>query len=159
MKLQQRITPFLSFKDQAAEAAQFYVTALPGSRIIRQVTNPANDTILTVEFELLGMKFIALNAGQDWKFNESMSLVIECDTQRELDKLWETLIADGGSELACGWLRDKFGFCWQVWPSQLSQWMATDDANALNRMFQAVWQMKKLDVAILEKAFNGGCDA
>ncbi|MCC6510700.1 MAG: VOC family protein [Pirellulaceae bacterium] len=155
MNIKQRITPFLSYKDQAVEAAEFYVSVVPHSKIIRQVKNPANDSVLTVEFELSGMKFIALNAGRDWKFTEAMSLAIECDTQVELDALWESLIADGGAELACGWLRDKFGMCWQVWPSQLSQWMASDDPQAVQRMFEAVWQMMKLDIAVLQKAFEG----
>jgi predicted 3-demethylubiquinone-9 3-methyltransferase (glyoxalase superfamily) len=155
MQLKQRITPFLTFKDQASEAADFYVSVVPGSKMIRQVKNPASDSILTVEFELCGMKFIALNAGQDWKFTEAMSLAIECDTQVELDTLWEKLSADGGSELACGWLKDKFGFFWQVWPSQLSRWMASDDTQAVQRMFEAVWKMKKLDTATLQKAFEG----
>lgn len=155
MKLQQRITPFLSYKDQAAEAAEFYISALPDSKMIRKVKNPANDSVLTVEFVLCGMNFMALNAGQDWKFNESMSLAVVCDSQSELDKLWSDLIAGGGTELACGWLKDKFGMCWQVWPSQLPHWMATDDADALQRMFEAVWQMTKLDTAILQKAFAG----
>ncbi len=155
MKLQQRITPFLSYQNRAAEAAEFYVSVLPNSQIIRRVKHPANDSILTVEFELCGMKFIALNAGQDWKFTESMSLVIECDTQEQLDSIWSKLTADGGSELACGWLKDKFGMCWQVWPTQLQNWMSSDDATALQRMFESVWQMKKLDIATLQKAFDG----
>lgn len=155
MRLQQRITPFLSYKDQAAEAAEFYVSVLPDSQIIRKVKNPASGAILTVEFDLCGMKFISLNAGRDWKFTESMSLAIVCETQGELDALWANLIADGGSELACGWLKDKFGMCWQVWPSQLQHWMASDDAQALQRMFEALWQMTKLDVATLQQAFDG----
>jgi predicted 3-demethylubiquinone-9 3-methyltransferase (glyoxalase superfamily) len=155
MKLKQRITPFLSYRDQAAEAAEFYVSVVPDSKIIRMVTNPSNDSVLTVEFELCGMKFMSLNAGQEWNFTEAMSLAIECDTQNELDKLWEKLTSDGGSELACGWLKDKFGMCWQVWPSQLSRWMASDDPQALRRMFEALWQMMKLDVAKLQKAFEG----
>jgi predicted 3-demethylubiquinone-9 3-methyltransferase (glyoxalase superfamily) len=101
------------------------------------------------------MNFIALNAGQDWKFNESMSLAIVCDTQEELDRLWSALIAGGGTELACGWLKDKFGMCWQVWPMQLPEWMSSDDPHALQRMFEAVWQMTKLDTATLQKAFAG----
>lgn len=155
MKLKQRITPFLSYRDEAAEAAEFYVSVVPDSKIIRMVKNPSNDSVLTVEFELCGMKFMSLNAGQEWDFTEAMSLAIECDTQDELDKLWGKLIADGGSELACGWLKDKFGMCWQVWPSQLSHWMASDDPQSLQRMFEAVWQMKKLDAAKLQKAFEG----
>lgn len=155
MTTKQRITPFLSYKDQASEAAEFYVSVVPDSKIIRKVKNPLNDSILTVELELRGMKFIALNAGQDWQFTEAISLAIECDTQLELDTLWEKLSDDGGTELACGWLRDKYGMCWQIWPAQLSGWMASDDSQAVQRMFQAVWQMKKLDISTLQKAFEG----
>lgn len=153
MKLRQRITPFLSYKDQAAEAAELYVLVLPESQMIRQVKNPADGSVLVVEFELCGMKFMALNAMRDWQFTEAMSLAVECDSQDELDAVWSKLIADGGSELACGWLKDKFGMCWQVWPAELSRWMASDDAPALQRMFEALWQMKKLDVATLQRAF------
>ncbi len=155
MKFNQRIRPFLSYNHQADEAAEFYVSVVPDSKIVRKVKNPSNESILTVEFELVGMTFIALNAGRDWKFTEAMSLAIECDTQEEIDTLWAKLIADGGSELACGWLKDKFGMCWQVWPSQLSQWMASDDPEAVQRMFESVWKMTKLDIAILKKAFEG----
>jgi predicted 3-demethylubiquinone-9 3-methyltransferase (glyoxalase superfamily) len=155
MQLKQRITPFLSYNDQADEAAEFYVSVLPDSQILRKVKNPGTGSILTVEFELCGMKFIALNAARDWGFTEATSWAIECDTQPELDELWANLIADGGAELACGWLKDKFGMCWQVWPAQLSQWMASDNAEALQRMFEALWQMKKLDAAVLQKAFEG----
>lgn len=155
MTQSQRITPFLTFKDQADEAAEFYVASVPDSRILRKVKNPHADGILTVEFELKGMKFIALNAGQDWKFTEAFSIAVECDTQEELDALWEKLTANGGAELACGWLRDRFGMCWQIWPSELPRWMASDDAEAVQRMFQAVWQMKKLDIVTLRKAFEG----
>ncbi len=155
MRIKQRITPFLSYASQAEEAAEFYVSTIPDSRIIRKVLNPANQSVLTVEFELCGMKFTSLNAGRDWKFSEAFSLAINCDMQDELDSLWNNLVADGGSELACGWLKDKFGMCWQVWPSQLQHWFAADDAPALQRMFEALWQMKKLDIAALQKAFDG----
>jgi predicted 3-demethylubiquinone-9 3-methyltransferase (glyoxalase superfamily) len=155
MKLKQRITPFLSYPSQAAEAAEFYTSVIPNSRVIRHVKNPANDSVLTVEFELSGMKFVALNAGQDWKFTEAVSFAIECDSQAELDQVWNGLLADGGAELACGWLKDKFGMCWQVWPAQMHDWLASDDAAAVQRMFEACWQMVKLDVAALQKAFEG----
>lgn len=103
MHIQQRITPFLSYANQAEEAAEFYVSALPDSKILRKVMSPANESVLTVEFKLCGMQFIALNAGrEEWKFNESFSLAVNCDTQNDLDSLWNDLIADGGSELACG---------------------------------------------------------
>ena len=155
MQITQRIIPFLTYSNQAEEAAEFYVSVIPDSRIVRKILNPANQSVLTVEFELCGMKFTSLNAGQDWKFTEAFSLAINCDTQGELDSLWKNLIADGGSELACGWLKDKYGMCWQVWPTQLHHWFAADDAPTLQRMFEALWQMKKLDIATLQKAFDG----
>ncbi|MEZ6040348.1 MAG: VOC family protein [Planctomycetaceae bacterium] len=157
MEMKQRITPFLSYANQAEAAAEFYVSVVPDSRIIRKVLNPANQAVLTVEFEMCGMKFIALNAGQDWKFTEAFSLAIHCDTQEELDVLWDRLVDDGGEELACGWLKDRFGMCWQVWPSQLQSWFESENPSALQRMFEALWQMKKLDIATLQKAFDG-CD-
>ncbi|MEO8268532.1 MAG: VOC family protein [Aureliella sp.] len=156
MYIKQRITPFLSYSNQAEEAAEFYVSILPVSKILRKVMNPANQSVLTVEYELCGMKFISLNAGrEEWKFNESFSLAVNCDSQQELDSLWYSLTADGGSELACGWLKDKYGMCWQVWPTQLQDWFEADDPVALQRMFEALWQMKKLDIATLQKAFGG----
>lgn len=156
MHIQQRITPFLSYANQAEEAAEFYVSVLPDSRIIRKVMNPENQLVLTVEYELCGMKFIALNAGrEEWKFTESFSLAVHCDTQQELDSLWSRLSSEGGSELACGWLKDKYGMCWQIWPTQMQDWFAADDPVALQRMFEALWQMTKLDISTLEKAFSG----
>ena len=101
MQITQRIIPFLTYSNQAEEAAEFYVSVIPDSRIVRKILNPANQSVLTVEFELCGMKFTSLNAGQDWKFTEAFSLAINCDTQGELDSLWKNLIADGGSEMAC----------------------------------------------------------
>ncbi len=155
MHLEQRIIPFLTYKDCAEEAAQFYVTVLPDSKIIRTIRNHEDNTVLTVEFVLCGMKFVGLNAGQDWKFTEAFSLCMACDNQHEIDRLWLELIAGGGSELACGWLRDKFGMCWQIVPAQLQRWMASDKPDNLQRMFAAVWQMKKLNIAELERAFEG----
>ncbi len=156
MHIKQRITPFLTFANQAEAATEFYISLLPDSKIIRKVLNPADQTVLTVEFELCGMKFIALNAGrEEWKFTESFSLAVHCDSQQELDALWSGLTSDGGEELACGWLKDKYGMCWQIWPSQLQNWFASDDSKALQRMFQALWQMKKLDIAALQRAFDG----
>lgn len=155
MQIKQRITPFLSYSSQAEEAAEFYVSIIPDSQIIRKVFNPANTQVLTVEFELAGMKFIALNAGQDWKFTEAFSLAIDCDSQDQIDELWNCLIENGGAELYCGWLKDRFGMCWQIWPSQLHGWFAANDPVGLQRMFEALWKMKKLDVATLTRAFEG----
>lgn len=155
MQIRQRITPFLSYIDRAEEAAQFYVSAFPESRIHRTIANPANGAVLTVEFELSGMKFIALNAGQDWKFTEAISFGVYCDTQEEIDTLWAKLTADGGREVSCGWLQDKFGMFWQVWPSRLDDWFGSSDPQKLQRMFSSLWQMNKLDIETLQRAFDG----
>ena len=155
MHIKQRLTPFLTFKNQALEAAEFYVSVLPDSRVLRKVNNPQDGTILTVDFELCGMKFIGLNAGQDWKFTEAFSLWVACEDQDEIDRLWRELIADGGSELACGWLKDKFGLCWQIVPGQIESWMASDQPENLRRMLEALWGMKKLDITKLQRAFDG----
>jgi len=154
MQLTQRITPFLSYNNQADEAADFYVSVLPDSKIIRTVTNPGNGSVLTVEFQMAGMNFVALNVGQDWKFTEAISLAVSCDSQQELDALWEKL-TDGGREVQCGWLQDKFGMFWQVVPSQLGEWLKSSDPQKIQRMFEALWQMTKLDIAVLQKAFDG----
>ncbi len=111
--------------------------------------------MLTVEFELAGTKFVALNAGQDWKFTEAMSQAVWCDTQSEIDRLWEQLTADDGREVACGWLQDKFGMFGQIVPSQLNEWLQSSDPQRLQQMFETLWQMKKLDRARLQSAFDG----
>lgn len=155
MQIKQRITPFLSYIDRAEEAADFYVSVLPDSKILRTVANPENGSVLTVEFELSGMKFVALNTGQDWKFTEAISLAMTCDTQDELDSLWAKLTADGGREVSCGWLQDKFGMFWQIVPSQVDDWFGSSEPQKIQRMLNAVWQMKKLDIAKLQRAFDG----
>ena len=153
MQLKQRITPFLSYKDQAGEAADFYVSVLPDSKILSKVTNPGNGSVLTVEFQMAGMTFVALNAGQDWKFTEAMSLAVSCQSQQEIDTLWEKL-TDGGREVQCGWLQDKYGMFWQIVPAQLGEWLKSSDPQKIQRMFQALWQMTKLDIDALQKAFS-----
>jgi len=155
MRIKQRLTPFFTYNNQAEEAAEFYVSVLPDSKLIRKVHNPKDGTVLTVEFELCGLKCVGLNAGQDWRFTEAFSLWVACENQDEIDRLWRELIAGGGSELACGWLKDKFGMCWQIVPEQIEQWLASDKPENLQRMFEAVWSMKKLDAAQLQKAFDG----
>lgn len=155
MQIQQRLTPFLTYADGAEQAAKFYVSVFPDAKILRTVHNPTNGAVLTVEFEILGMKFVGLNAGQDWKFTEAFSLSVPCQTQDEIDMLWEKLTADGGRAVACGWLQDKFGMFWQVVPSKTADWLASEDPAKTQRMFGAMRQMKKLDIAKLQAAFDG----
>lgn len=150
-----RITPFLWFDTQAEEAARFYTAIFPNSRIgaIRRYgpSGPGPDgSVMTVEFQLDGQSFTALNAGPHFKFNEAVSFVVPCRNQDEIDGYWSKLTADGGSEGPCGWLKDKYGLSWQVVPASLSE--LTKDPVKGDRVMQAVLEMKKLDVAALERA-------
>ncbi len=146
-----RLTPFLWFDSNAEEAVDFYLTVFRNSHksstFVRQVDDPSGraGTVLTVSFELEGLNFTALNGGPFHKFNESISFVIRCDTQNEVDEYWAKL-TDGGSEIACGWLKDKFGLCWQVVPARLPDLIKHPKA------MQAMMQMKKLEIAELERA-------
>ena len=155
MHFENKITPFFGFKDQAEEAAEFYVSVLPDSRIVQTVNHPHTGSVITVEFELAGMTFVALNAGQDWEFTEAISLAVSCQTQEEIDDLWAKLTADGGQEVACGWLKDKFGVCWQIVPASIGQMIGDPDPDRAARVFDAMVQMIKLDMAKLQAAYDG----
>ena len=151
MQISQKITPFLSFNNQAEEAANFYVSILPNSSVVKTVKNPATGAVMTVEFELSGMRFIALNVGQPWEFSHAFSLSVACETQEEIDRLWSRL-SDGGKEVQCGWLVDKFGVSWQIVPANIGELMSNPDPARAGRVMQALIQMTKLDIATLEKA-------
>ena len=157
----QKITPMLWFDNQAEEAANFYVSVFKKNSKVKEITHYAGEEfpekkgqVMTVSFELNGQEFTALNGGPDFKFNEAISLVISCDTQEEIDYFWEKLTAGGGEELECGWVADKYGLYWQVTPAKFfTEWVK--DAVGLQRVTHELWQMKKLDLAKLEKAFAG----
>jgi predicted 3-demethylubiquinone-9 3-methyltransferase (glyoxalase superfamily) len=146
-----RITPFLWFDANAEEAVAFYLTVFKNARILgtfrREIDDPSGPkgTILTVNFELDGLHFTALNGGPFQKFNEAVSFVVRCDNQDEIDYYWSKL-TDGGNEIQCGWLKDKFGLCWQVVPARLADLIKHPKA------MRAMMQMKKLDIAELERA-------
>jgi predicted 3-demethylubiquinone-9 3-methyltransferase (glyoxalase superfamily) len=146
-----RITPFLWFDANAEEAVEFYLTIFKNSRRLdtlrRSVDDPSGPegTVLTIAFELDGQKFTALNGGPYYKFNEAISFVVRCDTQQEVDEYWRKLTA-GGSEIQCGWLKDKFGLCWQIVPARLPDLVRNPKA------MQAMLQMKKIDIGELERA-------
>jgi predicted 3-demethylubiquinone-9 3-methyltransferase (glyoxalase superfamily) len=159
----QKITPFLWFDHQAEEAAKFYTTVFRNSklgRILRYGKEAAKasssrrpvGSVLTVEFELQGQKFVALNGGPLFKFNESISFVVNCDTQEEVDYFWDNLKADGGEESACGWLKDKFGVSWQVVPTVLIDMLHDKDSKKSERVMQAMLQMQKIDINKLKEA-------
>jgi predicted 3-demethylubiquinone-9 3-methyltransferase (glyoxalase superfamily) len=149
-----RITPFLWFDQNAEEAAEFYISVFKNSRRLGELRNPGGGPgsaggILTISFELDGLRFTALNGGPNYKFNEAVSFFVRCDSQQEVDYYWEKLLAGGGEEIACGWLRDRFGLCWQIVPAQLPDLIRNPAA------FQAMMKMKKLDVRELERAAQG----
>ena len=147
----------LWFDTQAEEAAQFYMSIFPNSKII--TTTRYGDfmpdsagQVMTVEFELEGQKFVALNGGPQFKFNESISFMVFCETQKEIDYYWEKLVAGGGEHSQCGWLKDKFGLSWQIEPTMF--WEVTKDARRLDRWMRALMEMQKPDLAQLQRAAN-----
>ncbi len=156
----QKIVPFLWFDNEAEEAAQFYTSIFKNSRItgVSRYTEGAPrpaGTAMTVSFELAGQEFTALNGGPEFKFNESISFYVNCETQAEVDYFWEKLTA-GGQEVQCGWLKDKFGVSWQIVPTRLGELLGDKDPQKAQRAMQAMLQMKKLDIAALERARDGG---
>ncbi len=157
----QKITPFLWFDDQAEEAVKFYTSVFENSkvgRILRYGEEAAKasgrpaGSVLTIEFEIEGQKFVALNGGPLFKFNESISFVVNCETQEEVDYFWDNLKADGGEESACGWLKDKFGVSWQVVPTVLIDMLHDKDPRKSERVMQAMLQMQKIDINKLKEA-------
>jgi len=159
-----RITPFLWFDTQAEEAANYYSGIFKNSRILSttrygkagfEVHHRPAGSVMTVEFELDGQKFTALNGGPQFKFNESLSLVVHCDTQKEVDYYWEKLSAGGDPNAqVCGWLKDKYGLSWQVVPDSMIKMLSDGSPNS-QRAFAAMLNMKKLDIAALKKAYEG----
>jgi len=146
-----RITPFLWFDSNAEEAVEFYLTVFKNSRRLDVLENTSANPnppakILTIAFELDGQKFTAINGGPFFKFTEAVSFVVRCDTQQEVDEYWSKLTADGGAEVQCGWLKDKFGLSWQIVPTRALDLIKNPKA------MQAMMQMKKLDIAELERA-------
>lgn len=148
-----KITPFLWFDTQAEEAMNFYVSIFKNSKVL-SVTPGPNGIAQSVTFELEGQEFMALNAGPQFKFNESISFFVDCKTQEEVDELWEKLTADGGEESMCGWLKDKYGLSWQIIPAVLGELLSDKDPNKANRVMQAMLKMQKIDIAGLERAYN-----
>jgi predicted 3-demethylubiquinone-9 3-methyltransferase (glyoxalase superfamily) len=156
----QKITPFLWFDDNAEEAAQFYTSVFKNSRILSvsrygDAGPGPKGSVMVVSFQLEGQQFTALNGGPQFKFTEAFSFVVSCETQQEIDHYWNTLTSGGGQESQCGWLKDKFGFSWQIVPTALGKLMSDKDPRKTSRVMQALLQMKKLDIATLEAAAEG----
>jgi predicted 3-demethylubiquinone-9 3-methyltransferase (glyoxalase superfamily) len=166
MATTQRIRPCLWFDDQAEQAARFYTGIFKNSRIVRitrygnagfEIHHRPAGTVMTVEFEIDGQKFTALNGGPEFQFNEAISLEVYCDTQDEIDYYWEKLSAGGDPKAqVCGWLKDKYGLSWQVVPTLLTEMLTDEKSEQSQRAFAAMLQMKKLDIAALKNAYEGG---
>jgi Uncharacterized protein conserved in bacteria len=165
MEFNQKITPCLWFDDQAEEAVRFYTSVFRNSRILgmtrygeagREFHQKPVGSVLTVDFELNGQRFMALNGGPNFQFNEAVSFQIYCDTQEEIDYYWDKLSA-GGDERAqqCGWLKDRYGLSWQVVPTVFIQMIQDPDAHKSGRAMTAMMGMKKLEIAELERAYAG----
>jgi predicted 3-demethylubiquinone-9 3-methyltransferase (glyoxalase superfamily) len=156
-----KITPCLWFDGNAEEAANFYVSLLPGSRVDNVMRSPADNpstpagAVLTVDFTLAGQRFTGLNGGPQFSFTEAISFVIDCEGQPEVDRLWAALTQSGGTPGQCGWLKDRYGVSWQVIPRQLGEILGDPDTERAGRAMEAMLEMGKIDVAALRRAFEG----
>ena len=156
-----KITPFLWYAKEAEEAAHFYAATFPDSKVVRVVSMPADSpsgpagSVKVVDFLLFGQPFTAMSAGPLDPFNHAVSFVVSCDDQAELDRYWNALLANGGEAEQCGWLKDRYGLCWQIVPSVLDDLMASPDRAAAGRAAEAMLKMVKLDFAALQAAFAG----
>ena len=156
----QKITPFLWFDHQAEEAAKFYTAIFKNSKIKKitrytKVGPGPEGSVMTVEFTLNGQVFVALNGGPNFKFTEAISLVVNCETQAEVDRYWKKLTAGGGKAVACGWLKDKYGLFWQITPTMLIKLIGDKDPDKVNRVMTAMMKMVKLDIKKLQAAAKG----
>lgn len=160
----QKVYPCLWFEGQAEEAVNLYASIFKDVKIGKsqrydeqsaQMSGMPEGSLLTLEFELFGQRFLALNGGPMFKFTEAVSFVVDCENQEEVDEYWYKLTADGGQESQCGWLKDKFGLSWQIVPKQFNEMMEDKDPVKVKRMIDAMFTMQKLDIAKLEAAFNG----
>src|SRR5215813_2204720 len=155
----QKISPFLWFNDNAEEAVNFYMSIFKNSKILGIArygdAGPGpKGSVMTINFQLDGQEFIALNGGPHFTFNESISFSVDCETQEEVDELWEKL-SEGGQKSRCGWLKDKYGLSWQVNPTILGQMLSDEDPEKAKRVMEAMLQMDKIDIKTLKKAYEG----
>jgi predicted 3-demethylubiquinone-9 3-methyltransferase (glyoxalase superfamily) len=157
----QKISPFLWYASEAEEAANFYVSIFPNSRVTRVTTLPSESpsgppgSVKVVEFELFGQSFVAMSAGPLDQFNHAISLAVTCEDQAEIDRYWDGLLAGGGTTEACGWLRDRYGLSWQIVPAVMAEMMADPDRERAKRASDAMLKMVKFDIATLEEAYAG----
>lgn len=149
-----KITPFLWFDNQAEEAANFYVSIFKNSKVNSVVRSGEGTPVTLIKFELDGQQFLALNGGPTFKFNEAISLLVDCETQEEVDELWARL-SEGGESIQCGWLKDRYGLAWQIVPTIFGELMSSPDAAKRDRVFNAMLKMTKFDIQALKDAYNG----
>jgi predicted 3-demethylubiquinone-9 3-methyltransferase (glyoxalase superfamily) len=159
----QKITPFLWFDNQAEEAVNFYVSIFKNSKVGKvtrydeassKAAGRPEGSVMTMEFQLEGQNFVAINAGPHFKFTEAISFVVDCGSQEEVDYFWAKLTADGGQESQCGWLKDKYGLSWQITPRVLIEMIGDKDPQKAQRVMEAMLQMKKIDIATLKRAYD-----
>lgn len=150
----QKITPFLWYDTQAEQAANFYVSLFPNSKV-HSVSRGPDGNAFMVTFELDGQNFMALNGGPHYKLTEAFSIFVSVETQEQVDTLWNKLTADGGEESMCGWLKDKYGLSWQIIPTALMQLMSDSNPAKANAVTQAMLKMQKIDIAALKQAHAG----
>ena len=156
----QKITPFLWFDGKAEEAMNFYISIFKNSKVVSvarygEAGPGPKGTVMTAKFELNGQEFVALNGGPQFTFTEAISFVVNCETQQEVDELWEKLL-QGGNKSRCGWLKDKYGLSWQVVPTALVEMLLDKDTKKSNRVMQAMLQMDKIDIETLRHAYTNG---
>jgi predicted 3-demethylubiquinone-9 3-methyltransferase (glyoxalase superfamily) len=164
----QKIKTFLWYDNQAEEAANYYVSVFKNGKVsevnrisidedtAKAMDGHPGDQVVTVDFELFGQEYTALNGGPVFKFTEAISLMVLCDGQEEVDAYWNRLVGDGGEESQCGWCKDKYGLSWQITPKQLLEAISSPDKERANRAMNAMLQMQKIDVAAIQKAYDGG---
>lgn len=155
-----KITTFITYVDRAEDAAKFYCTIFKNSRIVETTHYPDDamlpkGTVMTVELELDGQRFMLLNGGDHFKLTEAVSLMVDCKTQQEIDDYATKLASGGGSEVACGWVTDKFGLSWQIVPEHIREMISDRDPQRSQRVLSTLWKMNRLDLAALQKAYAG----
>ena len=160
----QKITPFLWFDNNAEEAVNFYVSIFKNSKVGKvtryneassKAAGRPEGSVMTMEFQLEGQSFTAINGGPHFKFTEAISFVVDCETQEEVDYFWNKLTADGGQESQCAWLKDKYGLSWQIVPRVLIEMIGDKDPQKAQRVMEVMLQMKKIDIATLQQAYDG----
>lgn len=149
-----KVTTFLWFKDQAEDAATFYASVFKGAEVVDRMPGPGGKA-MSATVRVDGQDFICFNGGPHYTLSPAVSLFISCEDQAEVDRYWDKLLSGGGQESQCGWLTDRYGLSWQVIPKQLGQMLGAPDREKAGRAMQAMFQMKKIDVAVMQKAFDG----